>query len=44
MPFVKGKSGNEKGRPTADRLVNPKIISKEEIREKEHFKDEEHNE
>ena len=27
MPFVKGKSGNIYGRPTADKLVNPKSVS-----------------
>lgn len=35
MPFEQGQSGNPKGRPTADRLVNPKSISGNELREKE---------
>lgn len=32
MPFVKGQSGNSAGRPSADRLVNPKSISGNELR------------
>ena len=35
MPFVKGKSGNIYGRPTADKLVNPKSLTGTEYREKE---------
>ena len=35
MPFEKGQSGNPNGRPTADRLVNPKSISGEELRDRE---------
>ena len=35
MPFVKGKSGNISGRPTADKLVNPKSVSGNELREQE---------
>lgn len=35
MAFVKGKSGNPEGRPTADRLVNPKSVSGNELREQE---------
>ena len=35
MPFVKGKSGNIYGRPTADKLVNPKSVSGNELREQE---------
>jgi len=35
MPFVKGQSGNPKGRGTGKDLVNPKSLTGEEIREKE---------
>lgn len=35
MPFVKGQSGNPKGRGTGNDLVNPKSLTGEEIREKE---------
>ena len=35
MPFVKGKSGNIYGRPTSDKLVNPKSVSGNELREQE---------
>lgn len=35
MPFQAGQSGNPNGRPTADRLVNPKSVSGAELREKE---------
>lgn len=35
MPFEKGQSGNPAGRPTADRLVNPKSVSGPELREQE---------
>ena len=32
MAFVKGQSGNPHGRPSADKLVNPKSISGNELR------------
>lgn len=36
MPFIEGdKNINRSGRPKADRLVNPKSVSKETLREKE---------
>jgi len=35
MPFVKGQSGNPKGRGTGESLVNPKSLSGTEYREKE---------
>lgn len=35
MPFVRGKSGNPHGRPTADKLINPKSVSGNVLREKE---------
>ena len=35
MPFVKGKSGNPKGRGTGESLVNPKSLTGTEYREKE---------
>ena len=35
MPFEKGKSGNPQGRPTADKLINPKSVSGNALREKE---------
>lgn len=35
MPFHKGKSGNPDGRPTADRLVTPKSVSGNDLREQE---------
>ena len=35
MPFVKGQSGNPKGRGTGESLVNPKSITGTEYREKE---------
>lgn len=35
MPFVKGKSGNPKGRGTGKDLVNPKSLAGTEYREKE---------
>ena len=35
MPFVKGQSGNPKGRGTGESLVNPKSLTGTEYREKE---------
>ena len=35
MPFVKGQSGNPKGRGTGKDLVNPKSLTGTEYREKE---------
>ena len=35
MPFIKGQSGNPRGRGTGKDLVNPKSISGSEIRDKE---------
>jgi len=35
MPFPKGQSGNPDGRPTADRLVNPKSVSGVQLRDAE---------
>ena len=35
MPFVKGQSGNPKGRGNGERLVNPKSLTGTEYREKE---------
>lgn len=35
MPFIKGQSGNLKGRPTADKLINSPKLTGSEWREKE---------
>ncbi len=35
MPFVKGQSGNPKGRGTGESLVNPKSLTGTEYRDKE---------